>query len=148
MNRPEALIRLLPPCLHWSPDGVVRVVGRRIGLFHIVNKHRVLGKSSATIAEEYELAPELIAEVLAFAEEHEAEVSAYVADYQAELDRQEAAYQPSPAALRISQFVAERLAWESQPESERHGPSPSCRMESRNLAAVWGKPQPGRRDAD
>jgi hypothetical protein len=117
MNRPEALIRLLPPCLHWSPDGVVRVVGRRIGLFHIVNEHCVLGKSPATIAEEFELAPELIAEVLTFAEEHEAEVGAYVADYQAELDRQEAAYQPSPAALRISRLVAERLARESQPES-------------------------------
>jgi hypothetical protein len=117
MNRPEALIRLLPPCLHWSPDGEVRVVGHRIGLFHIVKAHRVLGKSPATIAEEYELAPELIAEVLAFAEEHEAEVGAYVADYQAELDRQEAAYQPSPAALRISRLVAERLARESQPES-------------------------------
>ena len=75
MNRPEALIRLLPPCLHWSPDGVVRVVGRRIGLFHIVKEHRVLGKSPATIVEEFELAPELIAEVLAFAEEHEAEVA-------------------------------------------------------------------------
>ncbi|HKI19536.1 MAG TPA: hypothetical protein VKA15_16745, partial [Isosphaeraceae bacterium] len=97
MNRPEALIRLLPPCLHWHPDGEVRVVGRRIGLFHIVKAHRVLGKSPATIAEEFELAPELIAEVLAFAEERNAEVSAYVADYQAELDRQDAAYQPSPA---------------------------------------------------
>ncbi len=117
MNRPEALIRLLPPCLHWHPDGVVRVVGRRIGLFHIVKEHRVLGKSPAMIAEEFELAPELIAEVLAFAEEHEAEVSCYVANYQAELDRQEAAYQPSPAALRISRLVAERLARESQPES-------------------------------
>jgi Protein of unknown function (DUF433) len=117
MTRPEALIRLLPHCLHWSPDGEVRVVGHRIGLFHIVKAHRVLGKSPATIVEEYELAPELIAEVLAFAEEHEAEVGAYVADYQAELDRQEAAYQPSPAALRISRLVAERLARESRPES-------------------------------
>ena len=117
MNRPEALIRLLPPCLHWSPDGEVRVVGHRIGLFHIVKAHRVLGKSPATIVEEYELAPELIAEVLAFAEEHKAEVGAYVADYQAELDRQYAAYQPSAAALRISGLVAERQAGESQSES-------------------------------
>jgi hypothetical protein len=41
MNRPELLIRLLPPSLHWSPDREVRVVGRRIGLFHIVKAHRV-----------------------------------------------------------------------------------------------------------
>jgi hypothetical protein len=117
MDRPEALIRLLPPCLHWHPDGEVRVVGRRIGFFHIVKEHRFLGNSPATIAEEFELAPELIAQVLAFAEEHNAEVGAYVADYQAELDRQYAAYQPSPAALRISRLVAEQQASESQPES-------------------------------
>jgi len=106
MNRPEPLIRLLPPCLHWSPDGEVRVVGRRIGLFHIVKARRGLGKSPETIAEEFELAAELIAQVLAFAEEHKAEVDAYVVDYQAELDRQYAQYQPSPAALRISRLVA------------------------------------------
>jgi len=117
MNRPETLIRLLPSCLHWSPDGEVRVVGRRIGLFHILKAHRVLGESPAAIAAEFELAPELIGEVLAFAEEHNAEVGAYMADYQAELDRQYAAYQPSPAALRISRLVAERQARESQPKS-------------------------------
>jgi hypothetical protein len=117
MNRPESLIRLLPPCLHWSPDGEVRVVGRRIGLFHIVKAHHVFGNSPSTIAEEFELAPELTAEVLAFAEKHKKEVDAYVTDYQAELDRQYAAYQPSPAALRITRQVAERQTQESQPES-------------------------------
>jgi hypothetical protein len=116
MNRPEALIRLLPPCLHWSPDGEVRVVGRRIGLFHIVKAHRVFGEPPAMIAEEFELAPELTAEILAFAEEYKAEVDAYVTDYQAELDRQFAAYQPTAEALSISRRVAERQALESQPE--------------------------------
>jgi hypothetical protein len=117
MNRPETLIRLLPACLHWNPDGEVRVVGRRIGLFHIVKAHHELGKSPAAIAEEFELAPELISEVLAFAEDQKAEVGAYMAAYRAELDRQYADYQPSPAALRISRLVAERQARESQPES-------------------------------
>jgi hypothetical protein len=107
MNQPEALIRLLPSCLHWSPDGEIRVVRRRIGLFHIVKAHRVFGKSPETIAEEFELAPELIGEVLSFADHHRPEVDAYMADYQAELDRQFAAYQPSPAALRIRRLVAE-----------------------------------------
>ena len=110
MNRPESLIRLLPTSMHWSSDGEVRVVGRRIGLFHIVKARRDFGESPEKIAEEFELALELIAEVLAFAEEHKAEVDAYVADYQAELDRQCAAYQPSPTALRISRLVAERQA--------------------------------------
>jgi uncharacterized protein (DUF433 family) len=117
MDRPEALIRVLPACLHWSPDGEVRVVGRRIGLFHIIEAHRVLGKPPETIGEEFELAPELIREVLAFADHHAAEVNAYMADCQAEIDRLEAAYQPSPAALRISRLVAERMAQASQPES-------------------------------
>jgi len=117
MNRPEALIRLLPDCLHWSPDGEVRVVGRRIGLFHIVKAHRVLGRSPETIAEEFELAPALIGEILAFADCHPDEVGAYMAEYQAELDRQFAAYQPSPAALQISRLVEERRAQASQPDS-------------------------------
>jgi hypothetical protein len=117
MDRPELLIRLLPPCLHWSPDGEVRVVGRRIGLFHIVKAHWVHGESPATIAEAFELALELISEVLTFAEEHTVEVDAYLADYQAELDRQFATYQPSPAASRIKHLVAERQDRESRPES-------------------------------
>jgi len=117
MIRPETLIRLLPPCLHWSPDGEVRVAGWRIGLFPIVKAHRILGESPAAIVEEFELAPELIVEVLAFADEHQAEVDTYLADYQGELDRQQAACQPSPAALRISRLVAEREARESQSDS-------------------------------
>jgi uncharacterized protein (DUF433 family) len=117
MNQPEALIRLLPACLHWSPDGEIRVVGRRIGLFHILKAHRVRGESPERIAEEFELAPTLVTEILAFADTHRAEVDAYMADYQAELDRQFAAYQPSPAALRIRRLVAERQAQASPSES-------------------------------
>jgi hypothetical protein len=110
MNRPEALIRLLPSCLHWSPDGEVRVVGRRIGLFHIVKARRVLGASPTMIAKEFELAPALIDDVLVYTEDHRAEVDAYVADYQATLDRQEAAVEPSPAQIRIRRLMAERAA--------------------------------------
>jgi hypothetical protein len=113
MKPPESLIRLLPPCLHWSPDGEVRVVGRRIGLFHIVKAYQTCGESPATIAAEFELAPKLTAEVLAFAEEHKEEVCAYVTDYQSELDRRYAAYKPILAAGRISSQVAERQAQKS-----------------------------------
>jgi uncharacterized protein (DUF433 family) len=117
-NRPEALIALLPPCLHWSPDGEVRVVGRRIGLFHIVKEYRVDGEPLEKIAEQFELTPAVIAEVLDFADQHWAQVGAYMAEYQAELDRQEASYQPSPAALRIGRLVKERQGSEApQPES-------------------------------
>jgi hypothetical protein len=116
MNRPEGLIRLLPTCLHWSPDGEVRVVGRRVGLFHIVKAHRVLGRSPVMIAAEFELEPALIGVVLAFAKEHNAEVDSYFADYQEMLDRQEAAVEPSSAQIKIRRLMAERLAKSSKAE--------------------------------
>ena len=36
MEPPEALIGRLPDCLHWSSDGEIRVVGHRIGLYHLI----------------------------------------------------------------------------------------------------------------
>lgn len=117
MNFPGVLIGLLPRCLHWSPDGEVRVVGRRIGLFHILKAERVHGESPATIAEEFDLAPDLVAEILAFAARHRPEVDAYMVDYQAELDRQFAADQPNPAALRIRRLMEERQTQTSRSES-------------------------------
>jgi uncharacterized protein (DUF433 family) len=117
MNRPEELIRVLPPFLCWSPDGEVRISGRRIGLFHIITAHRELGADPAKISADYELTPELVTDVLAFADQHHLLVDPYVAEYQAELDRNYAAYQPSPAALRIQRQVAERNAQVSRPSS-------------------------------
>ena len=35
MQKFEALIERLPDCLHWSPDGEIRVVGHRIGLYSV-----------------------------------------------------------------------------------------------------------------
>src|SRR5262249_56810652 len=91
VDGPEALSPLLLTCLHWHSDGIVRVVGHRISLFDILDSDRATGKSQETIAEEYELAPELIREVLNFADRHPAEVDAYMADCQAQIDRLEAA---------------------------------------------------------
>ncbi|MGO9465852.1 MAG: hypothetical protein ACLQIB_01855 [Isosphaeraceae bacterium] len=78
MDRPDALIQLLPASLQWSRDGDVRVAGRRIALFDILNAHHELGKPPELIAEEYELSLELIRDVLGFAERHPAEVAAYM----------------------------------------------------------------------
>jgi hypothetical protein len=36
VRRPESPIWLLPPHLHWHPDGEIRLNGHRIGLFHFV----------------------------------------------------------------------------------------------------------------
>ena len=43
METSEALIERLPDCLHWSPDGEIRVVGRRISLFNILKSLEELG---------------------------------------------------------------------------------------------------------
>jgi len=117
MDRPLALIERLPDCLHWSPDGEIRVVGRRISLFDILKSHDELGQSPETIAENYELSTELIQKVIAFAGEHQAEVAPYMADYHAELDRQYAEYVPSPAQLRIRRLIQERTAQPARRDS-------------------------------
>ena len=117
MNRPEALIRLLPPCLHWSPDGEVRVVGQRIGLFHIVKAHRELGKSPETIAEEYELAPELIAEVLAFAKNTKRRWAPMWPTIRPSSTGNTRPISPARRRCGSAGLVAERQARESQSES-------------------------------
>jgi uncharacterized protein (DUF433 family) len=117
MDRPESLIASLPACLHWSSDGDVRVVGRRISLFDILDSCRSLGKSPEVIAEEYELAPEVIQEALAFADRQPTEVNAYMAACQMAIDRLYAAYQPGPAVERISRLVKERVPRASDGES-------------------------------
>jgi len=110
MERPEALIGRLPDCLHWHPDGEIRVVGRRISLFDIVKSHEELGESPETIAENFELPPGIVRGVIAFANEHRAVVDPYIADYRAELRRQEAESIPSPALLRIRKLMEEQNA--------------------------------------
>ena len=117
MERPEALIERLPDCLHWSPDGEIRVVGRRISLFDILKSHAELGQSPETIAENYELSPDLVHEVIAFAREHRPEVDPYMADYRAELERQYAEYTLSPAQLRIRKLIEERRAQQARRDS-------------------------------
>jgi uncharacterized protein (DUF433 family) len=116
MDRPEKLIRVLPACLHWSPDGEVRITGRRIGLFHILREHDDFGKSPAAIAKEFELDPQVIDEIFAFARQYEAAVRECQAQYQAELDRQFAPYRPRPAAEPIQRSVAQRQAEKALPK--------------------------------
>jgi uncharacterized protein (DUF433 family) len=101
----------LPPCLHYA-DGVVRLVGHRVGLFHIV---RLLeeGYTPEQMLAEYDWPPEdlpLIRQVIEFYHDRRAEVDAYVAAYQAEADRQYAAYVPGPGVLRIRALMEQRRA--------------------------------------
>src|SRR4051812_32710279 len=108
MELPEALIERLPNCLHWSPDGEVRVVGHRIGLYSVIDRHQS-GHSDEEILEEFStLSLDEIRRIIAFYRANQHEVGAYVQEYRDELRRQEEAYVPSPAALRIRRLMEEK----------------------------------------
>ena len=101
-------IERLPECLHWNPDGEIRVVGRRIGLYSVMRRHKA-GCTPGEILEELPtLSLDTIREILAFSRENQELVDAYVEDCRAELERQEAAYQPTPAVLRIRRLMEEK----------------------------------------
>jgi uncharacterized protein (DUF433 family) len=102
MGRPEALIRLLPPCLHWHPDGEVRLVGHRIGLYHFIFYYNQGYTAEMLQCQFPTLELALIHKVIVFYLEHRNEVDDYVAQYLAELDQLRAAgpHAPSVAELR------------------------------------------------
>src|SRR5262249_15616902 len=102
MERPEALIGRLPDCLHWSPDGEVRVVGHRIGLYHLIYYYNEGYNAEMLLCQYPTLELVVIHKVIVFYLENRALVDAYVAQYQAELDRLRASgrHGPSLAELR------------------------------------------------
>ncbi len=87
MTHPDTLIRLLPPCLHWHPDGEIRLVGHRIGLYHFVYYYNQGFTAEMILCQFPALELATIHKVIAFYLDHRDEVDRYVADYQAELDR-------------------------------------------------------------
>jgi uncharacterized protein (DUF433 family) len=108
MELPEALIERLPDCLHWHPDGEIRVVGHRIGLYSVIDRHQS-GHSIEEILEEFpSLSLDEIRSIIAFYQANQHEVGAYVQEYRDELRRQEEAYVPSPAVLRIRRLIEEK----------------------------------------
>ena len=108
MNRPEALIRLLPPCLHWHPDGEIRLVGHRIGLYHVISYDNQ-GYTAEMLRGQFPtLSLDLIHEVIAFYRENRADVDVYLADVQAKIDQFRAAYQPGPGILRLRELKEQR----------------------------------------
>jgi uncharacterized protein (DUF433 family) len=109
----------LPDFLTEWPYGEIVLTGRRIGLFHVLDRGEQ-GDSPEAIAELFELTPERVHDVLAFARSHPTEVAAYMADYRAELARQEAAWQPTPAYLRIRRLMDRDPAGPA--ENARHMP--------------------------
>ena len=93
----------LPDFLTRDPQGVIRLTGHRIGLYHVVDRFRE-GYTPEMIREEFPTLPlVLVYKVIAFYLEAPAEVDAYVTAHGAELERQEAAHVPSPAAEQVRQ---------------------------------------------
>ena len=87
MGRPDALIPLLPPFLHWHPDGEVRLTGHRIGLYHFVFYYNQGYTAEMMLGQFPSLELSLIHKVIAFYLEHEKDVDEYVAQYRADLDQ-------------------------------------------------------------
>jgi uncharacterized protein (DUF433 family) len=95
----------LPDFLVNHPDGEIRLVGHRIGLYELVDRYQE-GYSPEMLREDFPNLPlSLIHKVIAFYLDNQAEADAYVSAYRAELSRQEAAHQPGPAAERIRQAL-------------------------------------------
>jgi uncharacterized protein (DUF433 family) len=102
MFPPDSLIRLLPPCLHWHPDGEIRLVGHRIGLYHFVYYYNQGFTAEMILCQFPTLDLAVIHRVIAFYLDHRDEVDRYVAHYQAELDhlRVVGPHAPSVGELR------------------------------------------------
>jgi uncharacterized protein (DUF433 family) len=108
MNRPEALIRLLPSGLHWHPDGEIRLVGHRIGLYHVISYYN-RGYAAEMLRDQFPtLDLDLIHQVIAFYRENQADVDAYMADVQAEINQFRAAHQPGTGILRLRERMEQR----------------------------------------
>jgi uncharacterized protein (DUF433 family) len=110
---------ILPDFLIDHPDGEIRLIGRRIGLYSVVRLYRE-GNTAEQIAEELDLGLALVYKTLAFYLENQAEVDAYVDAYTAELERQEAAYVPGPGILKLK-----RLKKLVEDADERYGSDPA-----------------------
>lgn len=101
MSRPEPLIRLLPPYLHWHPDGEIRLAGHRIGLFHFIYYYNQGYTAEMMLGQFPTLDLALIHKIIAFYLEHQKEVDEYVAEYGADLDRLRAAGTHAPSIVEL-----------------------------------------------
>ena len=102
MANPDALIWLLPPCLHWHPDGEIRLVGHRIGLYHFIYYYNQGFTAEMILCQFPTLELATIHKVIAFYLDDREEVDHYVIQYQAELEHLHGAgpHGPSVAELR------------------------------------------------
>jgi uncharacterized protein (DUF433 family) len=103
MGPTDNLIRILPPFLHWHPDGEIRLVGHRIGLYHFVRYYKD-GLTAEMLLGQFPTLPlPLIRDVIAFYLENSREVNAYLAEYQGDLDQLRAAGSRAPSLGELAE---------------------------------------------
>ncbi len=108
MDRPETLIHLLPPCLHWHPDGEVRLAGHRIGLYHFIFYYNQGFTAEMLLGQFPTLELALVHKVIVFYLEHRDQVDRYVRQYQAEVDRLRADSQHAPSVTELRKRLEAR----------------------------------------
>jgi uncharacterized protein (DUF433 family) len=101
MSAPDSLIRLLPHCLHLHPDGEIRLVGHRIGLYHFVYYYNQGFTAEMMLCQFPSLELATIHKVIAFYLDHREEVDRYTAQYQAEIDALRAAGPHAPSIAEV-----------------------------------------------
>ena len=118
MGRPHTLIQLLPPYLHWHPDGEIRLVGHRIGLYHFVFYYNQGFTAEMMLGQFPTLDLALIHKVIAFYLEIQKDVDDYVADYRAELDALRAAGPHAPSIDEDLEVAYRQMARDEAREAE------------------------------
>jgi uncharacterized protein (DUF433 family) len=108
VDRPETLIHLLPPCLHWHPDGEVRLAGHRIGLYHFIYYYNQGFTAEMLLCQFPTLELALVHKVIVFYLEHRDQVDRYVRQYQAEVDRLRAGSQHAPSVTELRKRLEAR----------------------------------------
>jgi uncharacterized protein (DUF433 family) len=101
MSPPDTLIQMLPPSLHWPPDGEIRVVGHRIGLYHFVYYYNQGFTAEMILCQFPTLELATIHKVIAFYLDHRDEVDRYAAQYQTDLDQMRSAGQHAPSVTDL-----------------------------------------------
>ena len=101
-------IQQLPPCLHWHPDGEIRLVGHRIGLYHFIFYYNQGYTAEMLQCQFPTLELALIHKVIVFYLEHKNAADDYVAQYQAALDQLRAAGFHAPSVIELRERLKVR----------------------------------------
>jgi uncharacterized protein (DUF433 family) len=108
MNKPRELIERLPDCLHWSSDGEIRIVGHRIGLYHLITHYNEGYTPEMLLCQFPTLPLVVIHKIVVFYLENRQAVDAYIAEYRAELDELAANGQHAPSLAAMRERVEAR----------------------------------------